>query len=571
MLPIQREYLTFREVRDTLAVISPELNQGPNNVAVAKDFPTIPFLIASYAFNEIPDKDQPIHMFIWKCKFHASSLQHRNDIKNFIGNLANNMAHLLYDAQMTTRLLLERLGKESEGSSFRLIEDYLTRALETRIHRSFLQSVAFVYAENKEQVAKEDSLLLNLIKAPRRGKSSTLQAYQKLFNFTVLIDKFNVPAFPLQPCPDVMIHILKIISSSPEMDFSGVEQTHEQILNRKMINKCLLIWIRSVSGRNEKDDVKQYAHFKSMRRMIGIQTKHYPQEGVDKTREKRMRQRTLSSWQKPSLKHLQSGLSLQPHAHTRSDTSFTGKEIQADLERDPTKKWTLDDEATLVRTALETGGDPNTKDSKGRALIHICVNAVVFKVLAKHEGLNISAKTHKGKYTALHCAVIYNRNAMIRELVPYNTILNTTPLNKEDLRTPLHLAVQLRRLQGVEFLLEAGATCLNPQELIDSIGGYIQSDLQKIIERSEKAAGQIVRWEAIQKKLTAMVSIPSTPCCLESLLSCIWGCVKDLFTCNYSCSCSCCCCCSSSTPVTKLPRALNLTAPRMASITLDSP
>ncbi len=103
----------------------------------------------------------------------------------------------------------------------------------------------------------------------------------------------------------------------------------------------------------------------------------------------------------------------------------------------------------LVKMYLETGGDPNVSDSRGRTLLHYYAakgDVEMITLLLKY-GADVNARDARGR-TPLHYAVAAGRNTEVLLLH------GADPNAQDDLgNTPLHYAVRRRDEHAVRLLL----------------------------------------------------------------------------------------------------------------------
>lgn len=114
----------------------------------------------------------------------------------------------------------------------------------------------------------------------------------------------------------------------------------------------------------------------------------------------------------------------------------------------------------ILRLLIEKNQDCNEKDSDGTTPLMLAVvggHEDVTDTLLRH-GARV-AEVDRQRRSALHWAVVYRREAVLKILLQHCVGDNATIINGYDNsgRTPLHTAIDMEFVTGVEILLARGA------------------------------------------------------------------------------------------------------------------
>lgn len=114
----------------------------------------------------------------------------------------------------------------------------------------------------------------------------------------------------------------------------------------------------------------------------------------------------------------------------------------------------------ILRLLIEKNPDCNEKDSDGTTPLMLAVvggHEDVTDTLLRH-GARV-AEVDRQQRSALHWAVVYRREAVLKILLQHCVGDNATTINGYDNsgRTPLHTAIDMEFVTGVEMLLARGA------------------------------------------------------------------------------------------------------------------
>lgn len=114
----------------------------------------------------------------------------------------------------------------------------------------------------------------------------------------------------------------------------------------------------------------------------------------------------------------------------------------------------------ILRLLMENNPDCNEKDSDGTTPLMLAVvggHEDVTDTLLRH-GARV-AEVDRQRRSALHWAVVYRREAVLKILLQHCVGENATIINGYDNsgRTPLHIAIDMEFVTGVEILLACGA------------------------------------------------------------------------------------------------------------------
>lgn len=114
----------------------------------------------------------------------------------------------------------------------------------------------------------------------------------------------------------------------------------------------------------------------------------------------------------------------------------------------------------ILRLLIEKNPDCNEKDSDGTTPLMLAAvegHEDVTDTLLRH-GAHV-AEVDRQRRSALHWAVLYRREAVLRILLQHCVGDNETTINGYDSsgRTPLHTAIDMAFVTGVEILLARGA------------------------------------------------------------------------------------------------------------------
>jgi hypothetical protein len=114
----------------------------------------------------------------------------------------------------------------------------------------------------------------------------------------------------------------------------------------------------------------------------------------------------------------------------------------------------------ILRLLIEKNQDCNEKDSDGTTPLMLAVvggHEDVTDTLLRH-GARV-AEVDRQRRSALHWAVVYRREAVLKILLQHCVGDNATTINGYDNsgRTPLHTAIDMEFVTGVEILLARGA------------------------------------------------------------------------------------------------------------------
>jgi hypothetical protein len=114
----------------------------------------------------------------------------------------------------------------------------------------------------------------------------------------------------------------------------------------------------------------------------------------------------------------------------------------------------------ILRLLIEKNQDCNEKDSDGTTPLILAViggHEDVTETLLRH-GARV-AEVDRQRRSALHWAVVYRREVVLKILLQHCVGNNATTINGYDNsgRTPLHTAIDMEFVTGVEILLAHGA------------------------------------------------------------------------------------------------------------------
>jgi len=114
----------------------------------------------------------------------------------------------------------------------------------------------------------------------------------------------------------------------------------------------------------------------------------------------------------------------------------------------------------ILRLLIEKNPDCNEKDSDGTTPLMLAVvggHEDVTDTLLRHGAC--VAEVDRQQRSALHWAVVYRREAVLKILLQHCVGDNATTINGYDNsgRTPLHTAIDMEFVTGVEMLLARGA------------------------------------------------------------------------------------------------------------------
>ncbi|XVF80539.1 hypothetical protein PTKIN_Ptkin15bG0081600 [Pterospermum kingtungense] len=148
----------------------------------------------------------------------------------------------------------------------------------------------------------------------------------------------------------------------------------------------------------------------------------------------------------------------KPGPHIFNDTtlpiSFVALHITEFL-----KSVVLLGKVNLVSTPIDHGGDVNTKDSKGRSLISLAVEARNFDVV--NVLISCSCEINNSVDHLLHYVTVINRVDLMRVLFRAYKSVDLNSINF-CARTPIHIAASCGHIEVIRFCLSVGG---NPEVL----------------------------------------------------------------------------------------------------------